>query len=308
MQMESVNGSVRRRIVRHGPYTIRALSRGSPTGPHAVVLPGMAATVRAVAPQLRLLRSLGYTTHVIDLPGYGVGPPLRRDDASFPALARLVREAARALGVERALLLGHSLGGGLALHLALLDRAFVERLVLLAPAAVGRSLAWIYRLFCLPLIGRALLRPNRRGSHPYVRRFLVGSRRRSDRHFVEMLLRQEVHSPAKTRTTRAIVWANQPDARRDFLSALWPGREQAAFTLNRRLVELRHIPTLLLWGNEDGMICARDAAYLRAANPDAEIHIARGIGHMLTLEAAAWVNRHVARFAALPQAESSGAS
>jgi hypothetical protein len=36
-------------------------------------------------------------------------------------------------------------------------------------------------------------------------------------------------------------------------------------------------------------------------NPDAEIHVAQGVGHMLPLEAAPWANRHLSAFAGIPE-------
>lgn len=75
-----------------------------------------------------------------------------------------------------------------------------------------------------------------------------------------------------------------------------PGGEQIAFSLAGRLSELAGVPTLVLWGREDRVICPRDAAQLHAADPSAEIHIARGVGHMLPLEAAAWANDHIRAF------------
>lgn len=286
-------------IVERGGYRVRIRTRGPARGPHAIVLPGMGATATALAPQIRTLRTLGYTTHVIELPGFGLAPALHKKDARFSQLADLVLDAAEAVGIRRAVILGHSLGGGIALYLALRHPDFVSALMLLAPAALGRSLVWTYKLFCLPLIGRALLRPYRRGTRRYVRRFLVGSVRRGDEHFVSNLLRRDTQSPAKAASMRAIVWANQPPRWRRILLFFVPGGEQLAFTLQQRLASLRDVPTLVLWGSEDRVISARDAALLRVANPDAEIHVARGIGHMLPLEAPAWTNEHIAWFHAL---------
>ena len=285
-------------IVEHGGYRIRIRTRGPTTGPHALVLPGMGDTSFTLAPQLRLLRDLGYTTHVVELPGFGLAPALRKDTARFAQLAELVVAAAREVGVERAVILGHSLGGGIALHIAAQRPAFVDGLVLVAPAALGRSLVWMYKLFCVPLLGRALLRPHRRGSRRYLRYFLLGSRRRDDVRFVARLVRRDRAFAAKTLSMRAIVWANQPSRLRRLLLLPFPGGEQLGFTLRDRVAALAQIPTLVLWGSEDRVISARDAAVIRAANPHAEVHIAAGVGHLLPLEAAAWANERIARFIA----------
>src|SRR2546426_7578498 len=232
-------------IVEHGGYRIRVRTRGPARGPHALVLAGMGETAYTLAPQTRALRDLGYTTHVIELPGFGLAPALRKDTARFTQLADMVLAVANQIGVERAVILGHSLGGGIALHMAVRRPSFVNGLILLAPVALGRSLVWTYKLFCLPLIGRALLRPYRHGSRPYLRYFLLGSERRDDRRFVDRLERPDRHAPGTARSMRAIVWANQPPWWRRFLLFAFPGGEQVAFTLRDRLPALGEIPMLV---------------------------------------------------------------
>lgn len=290
------------RVISYGRYRIRVVTRGPADGPAAIVLPGLGGGAYTLAPQVRLLRRLGYTTHLIELPGFGLGPPLRTEDAHFDQLADHVIAAADSLAGPRALFIGHSLGGGVALYVALRRPELVSRLALLAPAAVGCSLSWMYRLFALPLVGRALLRPHERGAPTLLRAFGLGRMRRDDRHFVDALSRRDRCSPAGARSTRAIVWANQPQGWRRLRALALPGGEQAAFMLCGRLDELPHIPTLALWGGEDRVISVGDTRSLRGANPEAEIHVAQGVGHMLPLEAAAWTNRYLAAFAAQPAA------
>lgn len=286
-------------IVEHSGYRIRIKSAGPASGPHAVLLPGMGATASALAPQARALRALGYTTHVIELPGFGLAPALRKADARFSQLADLVLHVASELGIERAVYLGHSLGGGIALHIALKRPASVAGLVLVAPAGLGRSMLWAYKLYCVPIVGRALLRPYEHGTAAYLRRYLVGRSRRDDAHFIDQLLRRDRRSAATTRSIRAIVWANQPPRWRRLLLLPFPGGEQLGFTLRGHVGALRDIPTLLLWGTDDRVFSARDAALFRTANPAAEVHVVRGIGHLLPLEAPAWANEHIAWFDAV---------
>ena len=280
-------------------YRIRIKSCGPAMGPHAVLLPGMGATAVALAPQARALRALGYATHVIELPGFGLTPALRKADARFSQLADMVLHVMGELGIERAVFLGHSLGGGIALQIALRKPAAVAGLVLVAPAGLGRSMLWAYKLYCVPLIGRALLRPYERGTGAFLRRFLIGRARRDDDHFIAQLLRRDRRSPATTRSIRAIVWANQPPRWRRLLLLPFPGGEQVGFTLRGNVAALRDIPTLVLWGTDDRVFTVRDAEFFRLANPTAEVHVARGIGHMLPLEAPRWANEHIAWFDAL---------
>jgi pimeloyl-ACP methyl ester carboxylesterase len=286
------------RAVKRDPYRLRVTTWGSGGPPHAIVLPGLSADARALAPQIRMLRRQVATVHVVDLPGMALPPSLVPKDASFPQLADYVAHVAEVLGVERAVVVGHSLGGGVALHLALRRPDLVDGLVLLAPAALGRSLHWIYKLYCLPLIGRALLYPRSSGQRGFVRRFLVGSLRREDERFVAMMIRHGDKARQRALSSRAIVWANQPAWWRRALMLVTPGGEQVAFTIGDRLKDLSDVPTLVLWGNEDRVICAGDAVRCRDFHQRAEIHVARGVGHMLPLEAPAWTNSYIARFVA----------
>jgi pimeloyl-ACP methyl ester carboxylesterase len=284
------------RTVRRGQYRLRVTTWGSGAAPHAIVLPGLSADSRALAPQIRMLRRQVATVHVIDLPGMALPPSLMPRDATFPQLADHVAHVADALGVEGAVVVGHSLGGGVALHLALRRPDLVEGLVLLAPAALGRSLHWIYKLYCLPLIGRALLYPRSSGQRGFVRRFLIGSLRRDDQAFVDMMVRHGNKARERALSSRAIVWANQPSIWRKVLMVLLPGNEQVAFAVGDRLKELSDVPTLVLWGSEDRVICAGDAVRCRDFHQRADVHVARGVGHMLPLEAPAWTNGYIARF------------
>jgi len=277
-------------------YNLRVTTWGH-GAPHAVLLPGLSADARSLAPQIREFRRTMGSVHVIDLPGFALRPALLTKDASFTNLARYVATTVDELGVSHATFLGHSLGGGVALHLALARPDLVDGLVLLAPAALGRSLHWIYKLYCLPLIGRALLRPQRKGSKPFVRHFLVGSVRAHDDHFLELMLRHNSDSRERALSTRAIVWANQPSWWRRILLMATPGNEQIAFSIGDRVSALADVPTLVLWGSEDRVICPSDARRC-ADHPLAEIHVARGIGHMLPLEAPGWTNGYIRRFVA----------
>ena len=283
------------RVVRRDRYRLRVTTWGSGVGPHAIVLPGLSADSRALAPQIRMLRSQVATVHVIDLPGMALPPSLLTADASFPQLADQVAHVADELGIRRAVVVGHSLGGGVALHLALRRPELVDGLVLIAPAALGRSLHWIYKLYCLPLIGRALLYPRSSGQRGFVRRFLIGSLRREDHAFVDMLIRHGNKARERALSSRAIVWANQPSLWRRILMLVTPGGEQAAFAVGDRLRELSDVPTLVLCGERD-RINRGLSRKLGELVPNARFELVPGAGHVANVDNPDAFNRLLGAF------------
>ena len=275
-------------------YRLRVTSWGSGAPPHAIVLPGISADWRSLAPQIRTLRRLGLTVHVVDLPGFALRPALKASDANVSQLADYVARAVTGLAIPPALVLGHSLGGGVAMNLAIRHPEIVSGLVLIAPVGLGVSLHWIYKLYCVPLLGRALLRPSVLRPSA-IRRFLVGSRRRDDARFIARLVRHGIAARPRALSARAIIWANQP-RRWSKARALLPGGEQRGIRIDGRFKELQKIPALVLWGDEDRVISASDAQRCKEL-PLAQVRIVHGVGHSLPLEVAAWANDHIAKFA-----------
>jgi len=93
----------------------------------------------------------------IDRPGHGYSE--RGFDMDTPAAqARLLRAALRRIGVERAVLVGHSYGTAVAAALALEDPALAVGMVLIAPAThpwPGGGISWHNRLAAVPFAGPA---------------------------------------------------------------------------------------------------------------------------------------------------------
>jgi pimeloyl-ACP methyl ester carboxylesterase len=86
----------------------------------------------------------------IDMPGYGLSDkPVDHDYHNGPQAAVLVK-AARALGLQRVVYVGHSLGGAVALHAAIQDRQ-ARGLVLLNPGIIRTGVPKIVQVTVPPL-------------------------------------------------------------------------------------------------------------------------------------------------------------
>src|SRR5205085_9678093 len=102
-------------VLRHGI--------GGPTAVWEEVLPELATDHTVIAP---------------DLPGHGASGA-SAGDYSLGAMAATVRDLLLALGHDRATVIGHSLGGGVAMQFSYLFPDYTERLVLISSGGLGRS-------------------------------------------------------------------------------------------------------------------------------------------------------------------------
>jgi pimeloyl-ACP methyl ester carboxylesterase len=122
--------------------------RGGGTGPVLVLLHGMAGSSETWEPVLAALTE-HFTVVAPDLPGHGDSDK-PRGDYSLGAHASAVRDLLRALGHQRATIVGQSFGGGVAMQLAYQHPECCERLVLVASGGLGQEVALLLRALTLP--------------------------------------------------------------------------------------------------------------------------------------------------------------
>ena len=123
-------------------------------GPPVVLIHGMVNTSRhweSVA--LRLAED--YTVIAPDLIGHG-DSATPRGDYSLGAHAAVIRDLLAAIGIDRATIVGHSLGGGVAMQFFYQFPGRTERLVLVSSGGLGREVSPLLRTAALPGASAAL--------------------------------------------------------------------------------------------------------------------------------------------------------
>ncbi|MGW5670599.1 alpha/beta fold hydrolase [Micromonospora sp. NPDC003776] len=272
-------------LVRADELTVagrRVRCRVAGDGPPVVLLHGIGRTLDDFADQHQGL-ARDHRVVSVDLPGHGGSAPLDGPH-SLPALASSVAEVLDAVGVTGpAHLVGNSLGGALAMRLAVDDPARAASLVLVNSAGFGKEVTFALRLLALPF-ARLLLRP-----HPAIAR-------RTERAIF--------HDPAyvtEARVATALAAAGQPHAARVMLELVrslgtWRGvRPQWRAELLDAVAALG-LPTLVVWGERDLVLPARHLANARARFPQARTHLFADCGHMPQIERAAEFEALVRRF------------
>jgi pimeloyl-ACP methyl ester carboxylesterase len=223
---------------------------------------------------LGLGRALAARFHVVvfDRPGHGWSDrPEGRRDASPDRQAALVSAALDRMGIGKAVIVGHSWGGTLALAMALDQPAHVAGLVVISPAAepdLGREYHWYVRL----RVARVL------ASEPFDRMVLVPLGLLSLQAATQAVFAptpvpagfvEEAALPLMLRPSQ--LCADAAD-----LAALGPWLREAA----PRWGTIR-VPTLVVTGDADRLLDpARQAEILAKAIPGARLLVIRGAGHL----------------------------
>lgn len=137
MYPAGVSGIRTRQVSLPSGLRLRVIESGPETGTPLILIHGWGACVYTFRHQLNPQCGLDRRVIAFDQRGHGLSDkPTVRGSYATKALVDDVRDLMDALQVDRADILGHSLGGGVALHFTLAHRARVRRLVLAAPIGI----------------------------------------------------------------------------------------------------------------------------------------------------------------------------
>lgn len=210
-----------------------------------------------------------YQVIVPDLLGHGASDKPRAD-YSVAGYANGMRDLLGVLGIERVSLVGHSLGGGVAMQFAYQFPERVERLTLVSSGGLGQAVHPALRMVSVPgasLLLSALRFPGARAQTAVVVRALK-------------LLNTDLglDAPDLIRLADAL-----PDlaARSALVRALrsvvdWRGQ---AVTMLDRAYLTTGMPTLLVWGARDAVLPVEHARTARSAMPGSRLEIFADAGH-----------------------------
>lgn len=231
---------------------IHGMAGSSATWGH--VIPALAEQVVVVAPDL-----LGH--------GQSAKP---RGDYSLGAYACGVRDLLIALGHERVTIVGHSLGGGVALQFAYQFPERCERLILVGSGGLGREVSPLLRALTLP--GAEYLLP------------LVFSPRLRDAGvgLAASLFRLGLKpTPVLEEIWRGYVSLTDTDSRQAFVHTLRSVIDLAGQRVNAtdRLYLASEVPTLIVWGERDSIIPVSHAIAAHDAIPGSRLEVFDGVGH-----------------------------
>lgn len=239
--------------------SLNVRDRGPRNAPAVILIHGFGASLQtwdALAPALE-------TDHRVirfDLPGCGLSPPDANGDYTDARSVQLLSALQDHFGLSKSSVVGHSIGGRLAWTLAALQPTRVDKLVLIAPDG-----------FASPGF--------RYGEAPKVPSALKLMEYALPKALLRAQLAAAYANPAALTdavTTRYHDLILAPGARQAMLARM----QQTLLVDPRPLLKRIEAPTLLLWGERDGMIPIANAADYLAAIKDVRLVSIANSGHL----------------------------
>jgi pimeloyl-ACP methyl ester carboxylesterase len=221
----------------------------------------------------------------LDLPGFGRSQ-LPLEPISLEGYARTLARVCDLLELERVVLAGSSMGGAVAVRLALAEPELVERLMLVSPAALrgGSDFEPAFAAAALTALGHTPLgRPD--GIRPLLRR-------RRLRHYALSALVRHPTLIARDTLFEMVGGRGAPALAAAF-EAMFDGDGIATAELGA-LTQ----PVLIVHGRDDVLVAAEESAWLRRQIPRARLELFEDTGHLPMIERPVRFNDLLARFAA----------
>ncbi len=264
--MRDAGGNVVQKYQVHG-YDRAFVKVGS--GPVILLLHGIGMTHNTWNQVIPLLAKK-FTVLAPDLLGHGESDKPRAD-YSIGGYANGMRDLLALLGIDRVTVVGHSLGGGIAMQFTYQYPYLVDRFVLVGSGGLGRSVSPAIRALTLP------------GARPVVASVAYRPIRKV---VVPALLK--LHATGWTGTQDlggfAEVYESLGDrrARAAFQHVLraavdWRGQ---VITMIDRAYLAEHMPAMVMWGRKDLAIPVKHAYAAKELLPRARLHIFDDSGHM----------------------------
>ncbi len=208
-----------------------------------------------------------------DLPGHGESNK-PRSDYSLGAFAVLLRDLLDELGVTSATIVGHSLGGGVAMQFLYQHPDYAQRLILIGSGGLGPDVGLTLRLLSAP--GAELIMPI-----IAPRQVLAAGER-----VWSWLRRAGIEAPRGEEIWRSYSTFSDAPTRQAFLRTLRSVvdyRGQAVSALNR-LNTKTELPIMAIWGDRDAIIPVKHAYAAQDARPDIRLEVLAGVGHFPQVE------------------------
>jgi len=223
-----------------------------------------------------------FQVYAMDLPGHGLSDK-PKIDYGLAFANECATGFMRALGIERANLIGHSMGGVVALSIAINFPEKVDKLILVDSGGLSGETPLLYRLCTLPLLGEILVEPT----------IKVGLRHGIERAFYNPdLITEEM-------VDKNYEFMRMRGAKKAMLSILRSNADITGPHPEVVMTDKLHLvksPTLFIHGAQDEVVPVEQAKNASRLVPNARLEVVKKCGHCPHIEKAQEFNKTAIAF------------
>jgi pimeloyl-ACP methyl ester carboxylesterase len=271
------------RYVKVGSINTRYWAEGD-KGPSMVLIHGLGGSIENWVSNIGALAE-NHHVYALDLVGFG-----RSDKPEVPYsvsyLKQFVIDFLALQGVEKATIVGNSMGGAVALHLAFSRPDMVDNIVLVDSGGFGTQVHINFRLVTLPLIGERLIHPSRKGTIAVLNTIF----------FDPSVITEEMIDVGQEIATLPGCGQAFLTTARSFLS-FWGQKRDFVRSITDNVHRLR-CPTLIIWGKQDKVLPIEHAHVAASVVPNATLQVFDSCGHAPQAERPVDFNATVLQFLA----------
>jgi len=206
-----------------------------------------------------------------DLIGWGQTAPSAEYHNDLDGLADFILTFMDALGLDETFVVGWSLGGAATIAAVARAPERFPRVMLLAPAGLGREVHWMFRVIYLPLLGEMMLMPNMLTMRTIYQWLYARDHRTVSQEFMARAL-EKARKPWHRTSTLSFVRARH---------ALSQG--QAELDMRSQLHRLT-MPVRILWGRQDRVLPMAEGQAAMSLLPQGSLVVLEECGHMPMVE------------------------
>ena len=237
-------------------------------GPALLLLHGLGCDHTTWLPVIAAL-SRRYTVIAPDLLGHGRSDKPRAD-YSVGGYANGMRDLLTVLGIDKATVVGHSFGGGVAMQFAYQFPERTERMILVAPGGIGREVTPAIRAISMPGFQAAMGVATVPGLLQAMKLALRGLSASGLRHARDLDEVADIVQHLSDRKARAAIT--------HVVRAVVDWRGQVV-TMADRAYLTHAMPMCVIWGTDDAVIPVSHARLASQIAPDATVEVIRNAGH-----------------------------